>query len=155
MISTTWGTSFPTSRQEESSSFLDGFLSSLVAIKSAHVPEKIEVGVRSQGLTDAEVDEKKRMATALRLSLADEVYLEDSCITHDLRESQALTSTEISMLALIQSSAGHVSEDLCGVLDAVDWDMVAIPKERKQSTLKVTLRFMGKGKPLPDPDPWT
>jgi len=42
-----------------------------------------------------------------------------------------------------------------GGTDTLDWDMHSEPKSREKHSILVTLSCVGRGKPIPDLDPWS
>ncbi len=42
-----------------------------------------------------------------------------------------------------------------GGTDTLDWEMHAEPKSREKHSILVTLSYGGRGKPIPDLDPWS
>jgi len=57
-----------------------------------------------------------------------------------------MTSVSI-VVAVVPPPAGNA--------DTLDWDMYSEPKSREKHSILVSLTCSGRGKPIPDLDPWS
>ena len=55
---------------------------------------------------------------------------------------------------LTLETAGGVGQAEDEREELLDWDASSKPKERPKTTVSMTLRYAGKGRPLTDPTPW-
>jgi hypothetical protein len=155
MITTTWKVPFDTTRQMQPEFMLSRFLPYLLAQKSSQTSEDFTRPTISQGLTDEEVEHKKSIAEALRFLISDALVVCGRSITGLSQEIEELWDTEKTMLALIGPRPNEVLEGTAAESEMLDWEMVSTPRKRETRTLSVSLHYAGRGKPIPDPDPWT
>ncbi len=158
MTTITMDASFGTALQVQSTPRLDGLLSYVVDAVAHEFDSACEgaaTKTTSRGLTDDEAVQRENLAGISFSSFFGAPELESLSTTSVSQGIQEPCETEKAMLALIEPAPVNVSQEFDEDSEMLDWDMVSKVKEREKKTVLVTLRYAGRLKPPPDPDPWT
>ena len=150
MTTTTWDVPPDMGQQLQTGAKLRDFVLYVVGLKAGKTEEGAASAGVSHGMTEEEVDRNTRMAHALPSSYTDSGAATFPATSGPPFGNPGLLDTEKAMLALVRRE----SREAVPEPETLDWEMISRPRARERGTLAAALRNAGRGKPLPDPDPW-